>query len=118
MNQLKPENFRYVAYRNVFFLLHGRTRLKMSRAPLPSCMILKIREMYPDPNNRYTGFRSKRQRTWCTMWCLPNQYRNVILKILLSMETEAKQQTLLCKFSILFKSFPVLAITSLANVYV
>ena len=62
-NMLKPENFRYVAYRNIFFLLHGRTRAKMSRHPLPSCIVMKIRESYPDPNNRYTGFRSKKQRT-------------------------------------------------------
>ena len=60
-NQLKPENFRYIAYRNVFFLLNGRTRAKMSRAPLPSCIIMKIREAFPDPNNQYTGFRAKNQ---------------------------------------------------------
>lgn len=62
-NQLKPENYRYIAYRNLFFMLHGRTRAKMTRSPLPSCMVLKIREAFPDPNNQYTGFRSKRQRT-------------------------------------------------------
>ncbi len=62
-NMLKPENFRYVAYRNIFFLLHGRTRAKMSRHPLPSCIVMKIRESYPDPNNRYTGFRSNKLRT-------------------------------------------------------
>jgi hypothetical protein len=61
-NQLKPENYRYIAYRNAFFLLHGRTRAKMNRCPLPSCMVMKIREAYPDPNNQYTGYRPKRMR--------------------------------------------------------
>ena len=62
-NQRKPENYRFVAYRAVFFGIYGRTRAKMSRKPLPSCVVLKIREMYPDKNNKYTGFQeSKRQR--------------------------------------------------------
>ncbi len=62
-NQLKPENFRFVAYRNLFFAINGRTRVKMSRRPLPSCVVLKIREAYPDPQNKYTGFQeAKRQR--------------------------------------------------------
>jgi hypothetical protein len=59
----KPENFRYIAYRNVFFLMYGRTRPKMSRAPLPSCVVMKIRASYPDPDNQYTGFRYKKLRT-------------------------------------------------------
>jgi hypothetical protein len=61
--QKKPENYRYVAYRNIFFLLYGRTRPRMSRCPLPSCVVLKIRETYPDPNNHYTGFQAKKQKT-------------------------------------------------------
>jgi hypothetical protein len=28
---------RFIAYRNVFFLVYGRTTAKMSRKPLPSC---------------------------------------------------------------------------------
>jgi hypothetical protein len=63
--QPKPENMRYIAYRNIFFLMYGRTRPKMSRAPLPSCVVMKIRESFPDPQNHYTGFRpnAKKQRT-------------------------------------------------------
>jgi hypothetical protein len=61
-NQLRPENLRYAAYRNMFFAIYGRTRAKMSRAPLPSCVVMKIREAYPDPHNKYTGFRAKSQR--------------------------------------------------------
>jgi hypothetical protein len=59
---LKPENFRFVAYQNIFFLIYGRTKAKMSRRPLPSCVIVKIRASFPDPNNVYTGFRAKKQR--------------------------------------------------------
>jgi hypothetical protein len=61
-NQLKPENFRFVAYRNVFFIVYGRTKKKMSRLPLPSCAVIRIRNAYPDPQNSYSGFRSKKQK--------------------------------------------------------
>jgi hypothetical protein len=61
-NQLKPENFRFIAYRNIFFFVYGRTRAKMKRFPLPSCLVMKVRSIYPDPNNTYTGFKAKKQR--------------------------------------------------------
>jgi hypothetical protein len=61
-NQLLPENFRFVSYRNLFFLTYGRTKAKMSRLPLPSCLVLKVRSTFPDPNDTYTGFKKKRQR--------------------------------------------------------
>jgi hypothetical protein len=61
-NQQKPENYRFIAYRNVFFIIYGRTKAKMSRLPIPSCVVMRIREAYPDPENIYTGFRSKKQR--------------------------------------------------------
>jgi hypothetical protein len=61
-NQLKPENYRFIAYRNVFFLIHGRTKKKMSRLPLPSCIMMKVRSLFPDPENNYSGFKSKNQR--------------------------------------------------------
>jgi hypothetical protein len=61
--QKKPENYRYIAYRNLFFLLYGRKRPRMSRSPLPSCIVLKIREAYPDPENMYTGYKAKKRRT-------------------------------------------------------
>jgi hypothetical protein len=59
-NQLKPENYRFMAYRNTFFVVYGRTKKKMTRLPLPSCIVMRIRSAYPDPKNCYTGFRSKR----------------------------------------------------------
>jgi hypothetical protein len=61
-NQLRPENYRFVAYRNIFFLVYGRTKAKMSRMPLPSCLVIKIRNIFPDPDNQYKGFCVKRRR--------------------------------------------------------
>jgi hypothetical protein len=61
-NHPKPENYRFIAYRNIFFLIYGRTRAKMSRMPLPSCIVEKIRSTFPDPHHHYTGFQSKKKR--------------------------------------------------------
>jgi hypothetical protein len=61
-SDLKPESFRFCAYRNLFVLTYGRTRAKMERKPLPSCLVLRVRRQYPDPNNHYTGFKVKRMR--------------------------------------------------------
>lgn len=60
--QQKPENYRFVAYRNIFFLIYGRTMPRMSRKPLPSCVMIRIRAAFPDPKDHYTGFRFKKQR--------------------------------------------------------
>jgi hypothetical protein len=59
-NQPQPENFRFLAYRNLFFMIYGRTKPKMTRIPLPSCIVMKIRTLYPDPNKNYKGFQQKR----------------------------------------------------------
>jgi hypothetical protein len=59
---LKPEALRFVAYRNLFILTYGRTRAKMSRMPLPSCLVMMVRKAFPDPDNKYTGFMAKRKR--------------------------------------------------------
>jgi hypothetical protein len=61
-NQLRPENFRFLAYRNMFFMVYGRTKAKMTRLPIPSCLVVKVRSMFPDPNNSYTGFKAKRTK--------------------------------------------------------
>lgn len=61
-NQLLPENFRYVAYRNLFFLVYGRTKANQSRMPLPDCLVQRVRASYPDPNNTYTGFQIKKKK--------------------------------------------------------
>jgi hypothetical protein len=61
-SDLKPEAFRFVAYRNLFILTYGRTRAKMERKPLPSCLVMRVRMKYPDPRNEYTGFKAKKKR--------------------------------------------------------
>ncbi len=61
-SELKPESFRFVAYRNLFILTYGRTRAKMERKPLPSCLVMRVRSQFPDPDNQYTGFKAKRKR--------------------------------------------------------
>lgn len=61
-SEKKPENYRFVAYRNLFILTYGRTRAKEERKPLPSCLVMRVRNLFPDPNNEYTGFKSKKKR--------------------------------------------------------
>lgn len=61
-SKIVTKSFRFVAYRNLFFLVYGRTRAKMSRRPIPSCLMMKVRLAYPDPDGSYTGFKHKKQR--------------------------------------------------------
>jgi hypothetical protein len=61
-NLLHPENFRFMAYRNLFFMVYGRTKAKMNRMPIPSCLVMKVRSIFPDPKNSYTGFKAKRMK--------------------------------------------------------
>jgi hypothetical protein len=61
-SEARPESFRFVAYRNLFILTYGRTRAREERKPLPSCLVMKVRSLFPDPENRYTGFKAKRSR--------------------------------------------------------
>jgi hypothetical protein len=61
-SDLKPESFRFAAYKNIFILSYGRTRAKEARHPLPSCLMSLVRSKYPDPNNQYVGFKAKKQR--------------------------------------------------------
>ena len=61
-SELKPESFRYSAYRNLVVLTYGRTRAKKKRLPLPSCLVMRVRRQYPDPDHHYTGFQVKRSR--------------------------------------------------------
>ena len=61
-SDIRPESYRFVAYRNLFILTYGRTRAKMERKPLPSCMEMRVRSQFPDPNNKYTGFRAAKRR--------------------------------------------------------
>jgi hypothetical protein len=62
-NHPKPENYRFIAYRNLFFMVYGRTKAKMTRLPIPSCLVMRVRSIFPDPSNIYTGFKAKRMKT-------------------------------------------------------
>jgi hypothetical protein len=46
-------NMRFGAYYAMSLFLNGHTK---QRIPLPSCIMSKIREAYPDDNNQYVGF--------------------------------------------------------------
>ena len=59
---LKPESFRFAAYKNLFILMYGRTRTKESRKPLPSCLVMLVRSKFPDPNKEYVGFQAKKKK--------------------------------------------------------
>jgi hypothetical protein len=61
-SEKKPENYRFVAYRNMFILTYGRTRAKEECKPLPSCLVMRVRSLFLDPDNQYTGFKAKRSR--------------------------------------------------------
>ena len=50
------ENLRFIAYRNYIAWIHGKLG-KGNRKPVPSCCVLRIRSVYPDPNNRYALYR-------------------------------------------------------------
>jgi hypothetical protein len=36
--------------------------LKKSGNPSPSCIVMRVRNLFPDPNDQYTGFKSKKKR--------------------------------------------------------
>ncbi len=46
----------------MFILTYGRTRAKEERKPLPSCLVMRVRSLFPDRNDQYTGFKSKKKR--------------------------------------------------------
>ncbi len=65
-NKPNPNNYRFQCYRNLFFVIYGRTKAKKVRKPLPSCCVLRVRELFPEANGKYTNFslRGKRKRNW------------------------------------------------------
>ena len=65
-NKPNPNNYRFQCYRNLFFVIYGRTKAKMVREPLPSCCVLRVRELFPEANGKYTNFslKGKRKRNW------------------------------------------------------
>eukprot|EP00092_Neocalanus_flemingeri_P035519 GFUD01038657.1.p1 GENE.GFUD01038657.1~~GFUD01038657.1.p1 ORF type:complete len:207 (+),score=42.11 GFUD01038657.1:43-663(+) len=58
---LSNKNFRYAAYRNLFFFLYKKnTRKKNIRTALPSCLVDMVRRKYPEVmGEEYVGFLKK-----------------------------------------------------------
>ena len=51
------ESFRKAAYRQFALWRYGKLG-RGNRRVIPSCAVLKIREIYPAPDGRYMGFRA------------------------------------------------------------
>jgi hypothetical protein len=47
---------RYSAYRTAISFIYGKLGQK-KRTPVPSCIVSKVREMYPSDNGEYVGFK-------------------------------------------------------------
>lgn len=52
---MKDNNYRHFAYKNYITCIHGYLG-KGRRIPVPSCVVLAIRRLYPDPGQMYRGF--------------------------------------------------------------
>ena len=52
---LGNKNYRFIAYRQYISWSYGYLG-RRKRKPLPNCAIIKIREIYPDPNNVYIPY--------------------------------------------------------------
>ena len=55
--KIKPEGFRYVAYYTFLQICSLRFSGKGRRYVLPSCVVRKIRELFPSPDGNYTDFQ-------------------------------------------------------------
>lgn len=54
--EFKPSNFRQIAYRQYIIFNHGYLG-RQNRKVVPSCVVWKVRDNYPAPDNNYTGFK-------------------------------------------------------------
>ena len=54
-------NPRYACYRSLYVFLLGKSeeRKKRKRKMLPACVMKVVREMYPEDDNIYVGFKEK-----------------------------------------------------------
>ena len=50
---------RHLSYKTFVFMAHAANYVgRHNRVQLPSCVVMRIRELYPDPSNTYLGFRA------------------------------------------------------------
>ena len=49
--------YRYAAYRQFTWWAHNRVGRHIRRV-IPACVVKKIREEFPEPDQNYTGFKS------------------------------------------------------------
>ena len=56
-NNVKDEGLRYACYRSYLHMIKIYGTGKAQRVVLPSCVVTKVRELYPDPSGLYTGFK-------------------------------------------------------------
>ena len=54
--EFKPSNFRQIAYRQYIIFNHGYLG-RRNRKVVPSCVVWKVRDNYPAPDNNYIGFK-------------------------------------------------------------
>ena len=54
-------NLRYACYRSIYVFLFGKSeeRIKRKRERLPACVMKVVREMYPEDDNIFVGFKEK-----------------------------------------------------------
>lgn len=54
---LDNRQYRHLCYKFFVFLINCHSSVNMTRYILPSCVIKRIRELYPEFKNTYTGFK-------------------------------------------------------------
>ena len=57
----KNNNTRFCMYQKATLLIHGILG-KGNRRELPSCVVVGIKELYPQKDNNYVGFRQRPAR--------------------------------------------------------
>jgi len=67
--ELTNKNYRFSAFRSLYFWKNKKKKTNSFRLALPACLVCYVRSKYPDPNSCYTGFvpstpatKNKKQR--------------------------------------------------------
>jgi len=57
LKPLDPSLLRHIAYKNFVNLVNCNQLMgRWNRVALPSCVVRRVRQLFPDPNNHYKGF--------------------------------------------------------------